>query len=273
MNSVSADDRWQKPHANNGAEPSRPPTIALSAHWYTFPERFDWIAKHGFALEYAPNPEALESLPEHVDPLLDAGVPVRYHGFFPDYEIGHPDASIASGAMQVHRAALEAIQGRGEPVITLHVGLRRKIPVDPARAVESLSLLVRYGRELGLTICLENLRKGPTSDPQTLVNWAAESGAMITLDVGHMVSCAAVESGQLTSLAFLEMVTDRLFEVHMYEREADRHYPPRSMAILGPIVDRLLRTRCSWWTIELEDPAEALATRGLLLDHLQARGI
>jgi hypothetical protein len=43
------------------------------------------------------------------------------------------------------------------------------------------------------------------------------------------------------------------------------------MSILGPIVDRLLETRCSWWTIELNEYAEALATRRLLLDYLESK--
>jgi len=41
------------------------------------------------------------------------------------------------------------------------------------------------------------------------------------------------------------------------------------MTVLGPIVDRLLATECTWWTIELGDRAEALATRMLLFDYLR----
>jgi len=116
-----------------------------------------------------------------------------------------------------------------------------------------------------------SLRRGPTSHPDNLVTWAHESGAMITLDIGHAVSCQCVQSGELTVLHFLEMVADRLCEAHIYERETDRHYPPQDMTILGPVVDRLLATRCTWWTIELDDYAEALGTRTLLLDYLQAQ--
>jgi len=86
---------------------------------------------------------------------------------------------------------------------------------------------------------------------------------MITLDIGHAVSCPRVQSGELTALDFVETVADRLLEVHLYERETDRHHPPQDMTVLGPIVDRLLATRCAWWTIELDDEAEALATRDL----------
>ena len=91
---------------------------------------------------------------------------------------------------------------------------------------------------------------------------------MITFDVGHAVSCQAVQDGLLSPLDFLDMVSDRLWQVHIYERETDRHLAPQDMTILGPIVDRLLATGCAWWTIELEDEAEAQATRTLLLDYL-----
>jgi sugar phosphate isomerase/epimerase len=247
------------------------PTIALAAHWHTWPERFDWIAAHGFAVEYSPNPEALDQLPVHLDPLLERDIPVRYHGFFPRFEFGHADADVAERATRLHVSALEALHGRGEQVITLHVGLDRQAPLDAGRVVANLSRLVERGRELGITVCLENLRRGPTSDPETVLQWARASGAMITLDVGHATSCQRVLDGELTALDFIELFADRLAEVHMYERETDRHDPPRDMRVLGPIVDRLLSTACRWWTVELNDYDEALLTRRLLLNYLNQR--
>jgi len=264
----SSQDRTGQ-HNESGQTADIPITIALSSKWYACPDRFRWIADHGFALEYSPNPEAFDVLPQHIAPFLKAGIPVRHHGFFPGYEIGHSNPAIAERAVRVHMSALEAMQGLGEQVITFHVGLRSEDRIAPDRVVENLSRLVERARGLGITVCLENLRRGPASDPETVVAWARTSGAMITLDVGHAVSCQRVQSGELTALDFVEMFADRLVEVHMYEREADRHYPPQDMTILGPIVDRLLTTQCTWWTIELDKYAEALATRALLLDYLE----
>jgi len=258
-------------HSHSRQAHTHPPIIALSAKWHTFPDRFRWIAEHGFALEYSPDPEALHLLSEHVDPLLEAGIPVRYHAFFPGYEIGHRDPAIAERATRLHALALDAMQGHGEQVITFHVGLRQADPIDGGTVVNNLSKLVSYARGLGITVCLENLRRGPTSDPETIAAWARASGAMITFDIGHAVSCQHVQSGELTALEFLETVADQLWEVHMYERETDRHHPPEDMTILGPIVDRLLDTQCTWWTIELGGYAEALATRALLLDYLHRK--
>jgi sugar phosphate isomerase/epimerase len=247
-------------------------TIALSAHWHTYPHRFDWIVQHGFAIAYSPNPEAFDLLPVHLGRFLEAGIPIRHHGFFPQSEIGHADAEAAERAVRVHIAALEAMRGRGEQVITLHVGVNRETPLDRGRTVANLARLVRHAQSLGITVCLENLRRGPTSDPETVVAWARRAGAMITLDVGHAVSCQRVLKGELTPCDFVALFADRLCEVHMYERESDRHYPPRDMSVLGPIVDRLLDTPCRWWTIELDDYDEALATRRLLLGYLRQDG-
>jgi sugar phosphate isomerase/epimerase len=247
------------------------PVIALSAKWHAYPQRLHWIAEHDFALEYTPNPEFFELFPQRIAPFLQAGIPLRYHGFFPGHEFAHADPEAAKHGLDVHLAALEVMPGRGEPVITVHVGLRRQDPLDPGRAVDHLARLVERGRQLGITVCLENLRRGPTSDPETVVAWAAASGATITLDVGHAISSRRVLKGELSPLDFVEACASRLAEVHIYERETDRHHPPRDMTLLGPIVDRLIETQCSWWTIELDDYAEALATRALLLDYLDSK--
>jgi sugar phosphate isomerase/epimerase len=243
--------------------------MAVTAKWFSYPDRLHWIVENGFALEYAEDPEALDVLGSRMAPYLQRDIPIRYHGFLPGYEIGHQDPQVAERGMDVHMTALDSIDGQGEQVITFHIGLDPEEPIDGDRAVENLTRLVKHGQDLGITVCLENLRQGPTSDPATVVEWAMTSGAMITLDIGHAVSCQLVRSGKISALEYLESFADRLYEVHVYGYEADRHYPPRDMRALGPIVDRLLETACRWWTIELDDYAEILATRQLLLDYLK----
>lgn len=244
------------------------PTMALSTKCHLYPERLIWIAEHQFALSYTPDPEDFRSLPAHVDPFLQKNIPVRYHGYFPGYEFGHLSPEKGKDGLRVHMAALEAMAGHGEPVITIHIGLNQKDPIDSGRAVENLSKLVARARELGITVCLENLRRGPTSHPDTVTNWAHKSGAMITFDIGHAAGCQSVQNGELTMLDFLGRVADRLLEAHVYQREVDRHYPPENMEFLGPIVERLLELGCHWWTIELIEYAEALTTRDLLRNYL-----
>lgn len=242
--------------------------LAASTRHHAVPQRSDWLAGNSFALEYAPDPHRLEIIPHHLAPYLEQEVPVRHHGYFPGWEIGSPDPGHAATATELHLRYLDTIQGLGEPHVTVHIGLPPAGAIDPGAAVDNLSRIVDYGGRLGMTISLENLRIGPTSNPTTVVDWARRSGAAITLDVGHAVSCDLVRKGQMQVTEIIDLFEDRLSEVHMYESETDCHHAPRDMRILGPIVDRLLRSSCRWWTIELEDTDELLHTRELLFAHL-----
>jgi sugar phosphate isomerase/epimerase len=247
----------------------RPPTIATTANAHSGPDRVRWIVEQGLALEYSLRSDSSDSLPPEIEATIEAGLPTRFHAFFPDHDFAHRNPRIAGEALDIHRTALDTIHGHGQPVVTVHIGLDPATPISPDRAVTNLAQLVEYGRRLGITVCLENLRRGPTSDPATLLAWATASGAMVTLDVGHAISCDHVRSDALQAADFPRLLAPRLRHVHIYEHETDRHYPPEDMALLGPVVDRLLETPADWWTIELEDQAEILQTRRLLLSYLE----
>lgn len=256
--------RIRKPYQN----PSETLTLAISAKSESYPERFQWILENRFALEYTPDPERLELIPKHVVPFLKAGIPVRFHFAFKDYEIGRSNREAADSAVSAHISAIEAIHGLGEQVATIHISLDRNTPLDYCRVVDNLGTLAVRAKNLGITLCLENLRDGPTSDPEQLVSWACAADVMITLDIGHAASCALVQRGELSLLDFVEITADRLVEAHVYSSESDRHYPIQNIEQIQPAIDRLLTTECKWWTIELDDYEEALSTRSLLLDYI-----
>jgi sugar phosphate isomerase/epimerase len=248
-------------------------TIALTARWQTYPDRLNWILKNDFALEYSVNPESPGILVTHVTPFIKSGVPFRYHALFPGYEIGHEDAKLAERATLVHMETMRTFQGIGEQVMTIHVGFNPNDALVPSRIIENLSRIVEYGKKLGITICLENLRRGLPSDPHNIFKWAKAAGAMITLDIGHAVCSELVLTDSLRATDYVEIFADRLYEVHMYEKETNRHHPPQNLNIIGPIVERLLNTQCHWWTIELDDYQEALFTRQLLKEFLSDKPI
>lgn len=147
--------------------------------------------------------------------------------------------------------------------MTVHIGLVPSIALDHNRAVRNLRKLVNYAKERGVNISLENLRFGPTSNPETMLKWSEENGTSITLDVGHAVSCDRVINGELTVTDIIERFAHNLEEVHFYEYETDTHYAPKDMSILGTIVDSLLQTQCKWWTIELSSFEDILNTKNL----------
>ncbi|WP_163338160.1 sugar phosphate isomerase/epimerase [Desulfopila sp. IMCC35008] len=243
-------------------------TLAVSTQWHTFPDRFDWLTENGFAMAYTPNALQLELTKQHLEPYLKNGTSVRHHGYFPGFEIGNKDHLLAEKALALHQQSIDALLGLGDQVMTVHVGLIPDIALDHNRVIRNLGRLVEYGNERGVTICLENLRFGPTSNPETMLKWSEESGTSITLDVGHAVSCERVLQGELTVTQIIELFGRMIEEVHFYEYETDTHYAPQDMSVLGPIVDSLLETQCTWWTIELSSYEDILNTRNLIHNHL-----
>lgn len=243
--------------------------IAATAKWPTFPDRLDWILKNGFALEYAPDPGKLDLFANRIDPYLKAGLQVRYHAFLPGYELGHADSESAECGLDMHRRLLEAIKGKGEPVVTIHIGLDPEQPIDQVRAVQNLTNLVAFGKSMGIIVCLENLRRGLTSDPEIVSDWAEKSGSAITFDLGHAVSCEHVKSGRLKPEDFIRIFADKLHELHLYGSESDRHYPPRNLAEIQACLDLVAETDCEWWTIELDDYDEIVFTKQLVSDYIE----
>jgi hypothetical protein len=243
-------------------------TLAASTQWYVFPKKSDWLVREGFALEYTPDPDNLNHLSKHLAPYLAGGTRIRHHGYFPGYEIGDKRPGRAEQAMQLHFQALEAMKGHGEQNITVHVGLTADVELDHDRVVRNLARLVEYGRFHGITVSLENLRFGPTSNPEIVLDWTQKSGAKITMDIGHAVSCERVANNELSVPQIIDMFSHNMIEVHFYESETDRHHAPQDMTILGPVVDKLLTTNCPWWTIELDTYEDILRTRKLISDHI-----
>lgn len=247
----------------------QPIRIGASAKWYEFPDKFELLAELGLQLEYTPDMNNLEALPVHLEPYLLSGITVRHHAFFPGLELGDVNSLLSNKSYELHIRMLQILAGYGEQVVTVHIGLDPSIQLCPQKAVENLSNLVEEAAKLGITLSLENLRRGPTSNPHLLLEWATRSGSAITLDIGHVLCSDYTRNGGPGIIEVIDIFSSRLAEVHFYERETDRHYPPADMTILGPIVDALRTTSCDWWTIELGSVAEIEATCGLLRGHLE----
>jgi sugar phosphate isomerase/epimerase len=250
---------------------NKEPIIAVTAAWNEFPERFDWIREQGLALEYTLNPLSLPDTARHLVPSLSAGQLIRFHGKFPGYEFGHADKTLAEKGMQTHLAALETIADYEKPVITLHIGLEHSAPIDPHRAGENLNKLVARGKSLGVTVCIENLRRGISSDIGQLSGWAKDSGAQVTIDIGHAYGCAPVMDGRISVTDYIAPLLPYVYEAHVYGIETDRHYPPAAIGDITPVLDSLFTTKCRWWTIELDSHRDITSMRAQLDAYLKLK--
>ncbi len=247
------------------------PHLAFSAGHTDCPARLDWARKNSRALEYSPDPARLDLLPEQVLPFTQAGIPVRFHTRYFGCEFGHADRYQARKALEIHQQTLKKIQGLGEPVVTVHTGLGPNLPVKEEHIKDNLSRLVEFASRLGITVCLENLRLGHAGNPCKILEWSLASGAMITLDTGHVFGCDMVRSLEVNPLDILEMFGFRLMEVHIYGSEDDvGHHPIKDIRSMLPLMNHLLQTECTWWTVELEVPGEAETTRATIEHCLES---
>ncbi|WP_031385858.1 sugar phosphate isomerase/epimerase family protein [Desulfonatronum thiodismutans] len=253
----------------NGSSPTPSPTLAFTAAASDPASRLHWVGELAAAVEFSPDPNHLDRLAEMILPFLAQSRFVRFHTRYFEHELGHADPVLADLALEAHLRTLRAMVGLGEPVVTVHTGLDPSQPVHESTFMDNLARLVAHGKDLGIVVCLENLRCGPSSEPANVLRWAERTGAMITLDVGHALGSEAARDGRFPAERFVDLFADRLFEVHIYGREDDQgHHPIEDIVPFRPLIAKLLQTECVWWTIELQRPEHALATRALLLDEL-----
>lgn len=216
-----------------------------------------------------------------IESLLAAGLMLRYHLAFSTMELGHPDPESAREALAFHAHCLDIIMERGGRCVTLHVGLDAAVldRLDYAAAAANLAELVCLGREQGISVCLENLRRGRTGDPSGYRSILETTGAGATLDIGHALAREESTGIPGYAFAFIEDSKERIRGAHVYEIEKVHehtgvawHKAPQDLERIKPMLDRLLeRTGCGWWLVELSDPHEVANTLRLLREYLDGK--
>lgn len=225
-------------------------------------------------------PDGLLTADDHLalSRLPAAGLEVRFH-LSPEVEMAHADPPVAAQAQRNLQRGLDVaaryarrptrgVSDGTSTYATVHLACNESPleALDWAAAVQNLSALVEYGQQRGVTVCLENLRTGWTSDPDRFVQLVDHSGAMVTFDLGHANSSPFAAQ----RLEFLDRVASRVVNAHVYEveREGLGHTAPTDLRVIGPLLESLLQTGCDWWLIELADHKAVARTQALLLAYL-----
>jgi sugar phosphate isomerase/epimerase len=256
------------------------PRIALCAHATpTLAETISLAHEEAgpVCIEYSFDPGNLSAAlrdAETIHRLADRDVEMRYHFPLGTFELANLDESLAEDALAQFLSATDIVAKSGGRYLTVHAALHggaHEYPVF-ARTKERLRVLVEYGRAVGVTVCLENLRWGLTSEPEHFVDLVEFADAAVTLDVGHAVSSEAAHAGTTTGAEFAQMLAPRIVGAHVYDREDPHHIAPTDLERIGDTLAVLLgETACRWWVIELFSADEIRSTRGMLLSLLHGR--
>jgi sugar phosphate isomerase/epimerase len=209
-----------------------------------------------------------------LDALKSAGPICSVHAPYTDLEIGHRDAEYAAGAVRIIEKYVDAAADLGAHHINLHVG---SFAIEPEELswdtlFRNLSALLEYAARQGTRLTVENLRHGPTSDPETFASLLRKTGAPVTFDLGHAHGSAWVQEGRGSVLDFLRSIPTPILAGHLYFTERDdSHFAPTQVADVAGALDGLLEARCDFWVLELHTQETLEQTRRVVDEYLTSR--
>jgi hypothetical protein len=235
---------------------------ALASRGYM---RLDWLYAHDFAIEIAPDPRHLDRLAPLVWPYIQKGLPIRFNALIPGYELGDAEPTVAHWVLTRYMALVDAVSIYSQPVITCRIGTTQNRGICGRRAVANLTVLVDYAAKRDVTIALANYRTGPMATPERHLQWARQSGARITLDLGHAMNAGA--SRRMPIANYIEQTAPRLVGVHLYTGVGDNG-ATFHLGRLEPVIEQLAQTDCCWWTLACCYPREMIVARRSVLNCL-----
>ena len=201
-------------------------------------------------------------------------VEVRFHCPFQGVDIGYADARRAASSLAVLTETMERIAMAGRKHMTVHTGFGRvsQEELDFKKALQNLTTLVRRGADLGVIVSLENLASQWTSLPELFYELVQQSGAGVTLDIGHAHVCASRDVEGRVFERYLLPNRSRIFNAHIYHTEArgEGHVAPAGIEDICDRVALLMEVpSCDWWVIELKKIDDILRTREMLSHCLE----
>jgi len=175
----------------------------------------------------------------------------------PIIELGNPKDKNKTCLITL-KNIIDEIKGYNYLTIHLHNGR------EPDRDVliNNLLEISDYAKRSNITLCIENLRTGFSSNPNNIIELADICDCNITFDIGHV---NYKDRGE-----FIDLFSDRIYNVHVYELEKNKvgHIAPNNLDNLRPVLDKLLDNKCDFWLIELMKMDEIINTKNMLENYL-----
>lgn len=201
-----------------------------------------------------------------------AGFQVRFHCRFFGVDIAYTDQR-GNDSLELLMRTVDHVASAGGKHMTVHSGLGNPSGqgIDVSRAIDNLATLVAHGQHRDVSVCLENLTTPLTNDPHLFRRIVAESGAYVTVDIGHAHAAGHLHPQDDVFGNYVLPHRDRVLNAHVYHTELDGygHVPPSCLSDISSRLDLLgLAESCDWWVIELMKPSELLRTRELLQSYV-----
>lgn len=194
-------------------------------------------------------------------------IEVRYHLPYSYIEIAHQNDDIRMMSMFTMQQYIKFIaQLKGHYAI-LHIGYNEGSQEDIA--LDSLDKLANYSEQMGVQLCIENLVKGLTTDNRFFGTALSIPNVAFCLDTGH---ADVIVSKDKKFFNVLNANINKICHAHCYKTEDDfyNHISFSNMNEVkkSQIFSLLLKSQCSWLTMELECQEEQNQQMGILNKYL-----
>jgi sugar phosphate isomerase/epimerase len=196
---------------------------------------------------------------------------IRYHCAFKGIDLGDVTSAKAERAMEIFQDVCRLVAKLDGRFVTIHngLGLDSTAGLSWERSLEALADLVKFGKSLGIAICLENLAWGWSSRPELFEKLVRKSEAGVTLDIGHARVSPSVQSQQYSFEDFVAPHQNKVFNAHIYHEELeDGHIPPQHLNDIHHRLSVLTSLPCNWWVLELREQQSLLATLEIVHHYL-----
>jgi sugar phosphate isomerase/epimerase len=200
------------------------------------------------------------------------GLKIFYHSPFWDQAIGSTNEAIRQNTFSTLEMYLDFLQELEGSYLVIHAGVSdAECPEE--NVVEDLQKLVDIAESKGITLCVENLRFGLSSDPHRLRQLAEDSGSRIVFDLGHANSCPWIQSEKRSSKDFLRIIENKVVGAHVYlKEEGGRHQPFREIDEVKETLDELININgVVWWTIELPSIEDVIKQKLMLESYFKSK--
>jgi len=271
------DENWRRGDRLRRQDPSRPRLLFCHFPFGKDPEAIrEYAAAHGYdgvewALDGWRMMVARGRRQRMIEELRRAASLCSLHAPYTDLEIGHRDAEYAAAAVRVLQQYIDAAVDLGAHHVNLHLGSFAPEPEELSwdTLVRNLATLMEYAARRGTEVAVENLRHGPTSDPETLAALLRQTGAPVTFDLGHAHGSAWVQSGRGSVTDFLKSIPTPILAGHLYFTERnDSHFAPARVEDITAALDGLCEAGCDFWVLELHTRETLEQTRKVVDQYL-----
>lgn len=217
-------------------------------------------------LNYIPPTLSIVRKKRLISTIIKNKLKIRYHLPYSFVEIGHSDSSIREFSILVTKQYLDFIHSIQGAFAVIHIGYYEDCTMQ--KCLAGLQEVAYYAKQLGITLCIENLMQGITTNIEYLVEMLLIDNVFLCLDTGHAYMVNQTNDKYILGLLSM-MAKIKHSHVYFSEDSSYNHIPfSKETLYNSKIMQALAKSQCDWFTMELDNFEEQELQKSILVPFL-----